>query len=528
MSDSSSAAPTIRRALLSVSDKQGLIPLAQALNDAGVEILSTGGSARHLREHGLAVTAVEQVTGFPEIMDGRVKTLHPAIHGGILARRDSDADVMQEHGIQGIDLVVVNLYPFAATIAQADCSPDQAIEQIDIGGPAMIRAAAKNHAWVTVLVDPADYDDMIASLPTGVDHHSRRRWAAKAFAHTAAYDQMISNYLRQQAGDDNADDASLPERLTLSLRQRQPLRYGENPHQRAALYTDESLADHGLAAAQPLQGKALSYNNLLDADAAWSLVRQWRDEAACVIVKHGNPCGAAVAADLLQAYEQALACDPQSAFGGIIACNQPVDERVAQQILKRQFAEVIIAPRFTPGALGVCAAKPNLRLLPINSDQQAATESLELRCIDGGILVQDRDRQTSPRSDWQVVSQRQPSADEWRDLSFAWRVVGSVKSNAIVYAANGATLGIGAGQMSRVDSARIAADKARSAELNLRGAAMASDAFLPFPDSVEAAAEAGISIIVQPGGSIRDEAVIAAADAHDVAMVFTGRRHFRH
>jgi len=516
------------RALISVSDKTGLEALARGLHTAGYELLSTGGTARFLSELGLPVTPVSDVTQFPEIMGGRVKTLHPKIHGGILARRDEDAEVMQQQDIVAIDVVVVNLYPFQSTIAQPACTLEQAVEQIDIGGPAMIRAAAKNHRWVSTLVDSADYADFLNLLPTGADAAQRRRWAAKAFGHTAQYDAAINEYLMASVTDDAAvaEPNELPATLPLQLNQVRGLRYGENPHQRAALYQLATQAQ-SLAAAQPLQGKVLSYNNLLDADAAWQLVRQWPEQTACAIIKHGNPCGAAVADSLAEAYQKALSCDAQSAFGGIIACNREVDETTAQ-LISQQFAEVIIAPSFSVAARECLAVKKNLRLLAVPVAAANAEAELEFRCIDGGILVQDRDVATVPSADWRVVTTQQPSAQHWHDLRFAWQVVRAVKSNAIVYAANGQTVGVGAGQMSRVDSARIAREKAAMASLSLQGSAMASDAFFPFPDSVEEAAAAGVSAIVQPGGSMRDEAVIEAANQHGIVMVFTGRRHFRH
>lgn len=516
------------RALISVSDKTGLEALARGLHGAGYELLSTGGTARFLSDLGLPVTAVSAVTQFPEIMGGRVKTLHPKIHGGILARRDEDAEVMREQDIAAIDVVVVNLYPFQSTIAKPDCSLEQAVEQIDIGGPAMIRAAAKNHRWVTTLVDSTDYGDFLRLLPNGADAVQRRRWAAKAFGHTAQYDAAINEYLLASVADDNAiDEASaLPTALPLQLKQVRALRYGENPHQRAALYQSADCP-HRLAAVQPLQGKVLSYNNLLDADAAWQLVRQWPEQTACAIIKHGNPCGAAVAETVAEAYQKALSCDAQSAFGGIIASNREIDEATAQ-LISQQFAEVIIAPSFSAAARDCLAAKKNLRLLAVPVPESGVESELEFRCIDGGILVQDRDLVTVPKADWRVVTEQQPNAQHWHDLHFAWQVVRSVKSNAIVYAANGQTVGVGAGQMSRVDSARIAREKAAMAKLSLQGSAMASDAFFPFPDSVEEAAAAGVSAIVQPGGSMRDEAVIEAANQHGIVMVFTGRRHFRH
>lgn len=523
-----------RRALLSVSDKTGLAELAQALHHAGVELISTGGTAKFISELNLPVRSVSDITQFPEIMAGRVKTLHPKIHGGILARRDIDEAAMLEHGIGPIDIVVVNLYPFRETVAQPDCRWDDAVEQIDIGGPAMIRAAAKNHAWVSVLVSHDAYSELIACLPTGPDLDLRKKWAAQAFMHTAAYDQAICDYMRNELAQDTCaptleSDVAMPPDLAINLPLKRTLRYGENPHQSAALYLHPGSTGQNLASAEPLQGKALSFNNLLDADAAWQLVCRWRSQTACVIVKHGNPCGAALGASLLQAYQKALACDAQSAFGGIIACNAEVDEATAHAI-SQQFAEVVIAPGFTSQARAVFQSKKNLRLLavPLPSVEQTTSWPWDLRCIDGGLLMQRADDATTEPSAWQIVTERQPEAQDWQDLTFAWQVVRSVKSNAIVYAVEGQTLGIGAGQMSRVDSARIAREKATLSALSLTGAVMASDAFFPFADSVEEAAKAGIRAIVQPGGSMRDEEVIAAANAHDILMVMTGRRHFRH
>ncbi|MDT8439385.1 MAG: bifunctional phosphoribosylaminoimidazolecarboxamide formyltransferase/IMP cyclohydrolase [Wenzhouxiangellaceae bacterium] len=514
------AATDLRRALISVSDKTGLAELGQALAGHGIEILSTGGSAKALRAAGVAVTEVSDFTGFPEIMGGRVKTLHPRIHGGILARAGLDDAAAAEHDLPPIDLVVVNLYPFAQTIARTDCSFDEAIENIDIGGPALLRAAAKNHDRVSVLCDPADYGRILDALPAVPDASARRALAGKAFAHTCAYDGQISQWL---AARENGSDG-LPAIVNLALEQRQALRYGENPHQRAALYVERERPAHGLAAAELLQGKALSFNNLLDADAAWRGVRALGEAAGCVIVKHTNPCGAALGAGPLQAFERALACDPTSAFGGIVAFNRPLDGAAAARLAER-FFEVIIAPGFEPEARAALAAKTNLRLLvpaPANPD------ALELRRIDGGWLAQDIDPVDDPRAEFEVVTRRPPGDDEWRDLMLAWAVVAMVRSNAIVLAHDGATVGIGAGQMSRVDASRIAVMKAGDQGLALEGACLASDAFFPFADGLEAAAEAGVRAVIQPGGSKRDDEVIAAADRHGIAMLFTGRRHFRH
>ncbi len=509
-----------RSALLSVSDKTGLIELGQALAAAGWQLLSTGGTARALREAGIEVTAVSDHTGYPEIMGGRVKTLHPTIHGGILGRNGIDEAVMAEQGIAPIDLVVVNLYPFAETIARPDCSPEEAIEQIDIGGPAMLRAAAKNHADRCVLCDPADYDGLVAGLPELPSPAERRRLAIRAFAHTAHYDGQISQYLASVS-----ENTPSPSVLNLGLDLIAPLRYGENPHQAAGLYRSRGVADRGLAGTTPVQGKPLSYNNLLDADAALRAVRAFGQQPACVIVKHTNPCGAAVGDNLRGAWDKALACDPTSAFGGIVAFSQALDADLAEALTER-FMEVIIAPEISAEARAVLARKKNLRVLCPESD---GAEAMEIKAIDGGWLVQQPDPPASEdRAGFEVVSQRAPNDAEMADLVFAWSVVAAVRSNAIVYARDGATLGIGAGQMSRIDSARFGALKAGEAGLSLEGAAMASDAFFPFADSIESAAENGVRAVIQPGGSMRDQEVIEACDHHGIAMVFTGRRHFRH
>jgi phosphoribosylaminoimidazolecarboxamide formyltransferase/IMP cyclohydrolase len=513
----------ITRALLSVSDKTGIAELARALADRGIEIVSTGGTARALRGAGITVIEVTELTGFPEIMDGRVKTLHPAIHGGLLGRRDVDAAVMTRHGIRPIDLVVVNLYPFEATVGRSGCTRAEGIEMIDIGGPAMIRAAAKNHAFVTVLVDPADYASVLAALDAGgaVPEALRRQLARKAFGHTAAYDGAIWDWLEP------ADGASLPDTFPVSLRKVADLRYGENPHQRAALYRLPRRPGGTLVDAQQVQGKALSFNNIADADAALECARAL-PAPACVIVKHANPCGIGLGADLLGAYEKAWATDPESAFGGVIACNAEVDGAFAQTVVERQFVEVIVAPAFAPTALGALARKPNVRVLTTGPLADPASPSLRLQQVEGGLLVQDKDVALVEPAAMRVVTRRQPNAAELADAAFAWRVVRFVKSNAIVYCRDGATLGIGAGQMSRVMSARIAAWKASEAKLDIRGATMASDAFFPFRDGIDTAATHGISIVVQPGGSLRDEEVIRAADEHGMVMLLTGVRHFRH
>ncbi len=518
----------IARALMSVSNKEGLLPFAQGLAALGIEILSTGGTARRLRDDGMKVTEVSDHTGFPELMDGRVKTLHPKIHGGLLGRRGVDDAVMAAHGIAPIDLLVVNLYPFETTVARPDCTLADAIEHIDIGGPALLRAAAKNHAAVTVLVDPADYSQVLHELrATGqVDDTTRFRLAVKAFAHTAQYDGAIANYLGALEADGTR--TRFPEWLSVQFHKAETLRYGENPHQQAAFYQETTPPPASIANARQVQGKALSYNNLADADAAWECVKSL-GAPACVIVKHANPCGVAVAADLGTAYERAYRCDPESAFGGIIAVNHELDAALAEEILRRQFVEVILAPRIKPRARAALAQKPNVRVLECGAVPTTDPMlGLDFKRIGGGLLVQQADHAVVTAADLKTVTQRAPSAPELNDLLFAWKVVKFVKSNAIVYARDGATLGIGAGQMSRVYSARIAGLKAAAMQLQVTGAVMASDAFFPFRDGIDRAAEAGIAAVIQPGGSMRDAEVIAAADEHGMAMVFTGIRHFRH
>jgi phosphoribosylaminoimidazolecarboxamide formyltransferase/IMP cyclohydrolase len=516
----------IRRALLSVSDKTGLTGLARALADAGVELLSTGGTARALRDAGLSVRDVSEVTGFPEIMDGRVKTLHPRIHGGLLGRMGIDDAVMAEHGIAPIDLVVVNLYPFEATVADPAVSMHDAIENIDIGGPAMLRAAAKNHERVTVVVDPADYAAIIASIAAGgTDAGQRRALAAKTYAHTARYDGLIADWLGARIGD--APQRFAPT-LHLAFERGTPLRYGENPHQAGAMYVERGATAGTIAGATVLAGKELSYNNIADADAALCCVQQFADSPACVIVKHANPCGVAIADSIGAAYDRAYATDPTSAFGGIIAFNRPLDAHTARAILARQFVEVVIAPSVDPAALAIFASKPNVRVLSAGGPPAAGRVALDFKRIAGGLLVQDADHDALGIGDLKVVTGRAPTAAQLDDLLFAWRVAFFVKSNAIVYARDGATIGVGAGQMSRVVSAKIAGLKAEEAGLAVPGSVMASDAFFPFRDGIDAAAAAGIGAVIQPGGSMRDKEVIAAADEHDLAMVFTGIRHFRH
>ncbi len=517
----------VRRALISVSDKTGLVDFAHGLDALGVSLVSTGGSAAALRQGGVPVSDVSALTGFPEIMDGRVKTLHPKVHGGLLGRRGTDDAVMAQHDIAPIDLLIVNLYPFEATTARPDCTLPDAIENIDVGGPAMLRAAAKNHEHVAVIVDPADYAEILEALSHGgTTLNLRRRLAAKAFAHTARYDGAIANWLGARPEGERIDPYAPT--LNLSYELKQVLRYGENPHQGGALYVENHVPAGTVASARVLAGKELSYNNIADADAALECVKAFRKTPACVIVKHSNPCGVALGADLGEAYERAYACDPVSAFGGIIAFNRTLDAATAEAIIKRQFVEVVIAPDIEEGALAALNAKPNVRVLASGNWDENPSSSLDFKRIAGGLLVQDTDRDTLLMTDLKVVSRRVPDATELRDLLFAWHVAMFVKSNAIVYARDGYTVGIGAGQMSRVVSAKIAAMKAAEAGLEVRGCGMASDAFFPFRDGIDAAAEAGIRAVIQPGGSMRDNEVIAAADEHGMAMVFTGVRHFRH
>jgi phosphoribosylaminoimidazolecarboxamide formyltransferase/IMP cyclohydrolase len=516
----------IRRALLSVSDKAGLTTFARALADAGVELLSTGGTARALREAGLPVTEVSEHTGFPEIMDGRVKTLHPRIHGGILGRREADAEAMTAHGIPPIDLVAVNLYPFAETVARPDVTREEAIEHIDIGGPAMVRAAAKNQQDVTVVTDPGDYEAIAAEVAAGgTEVATRQRLAIKAFRHTAGYDAAIAAWLAASEGGDDGDPP-FPERLELGFERTLALRYGENPHQRAAFYADPEGPPATVTRARSLQGKALSFNNIADADTALECVKQF-EGPACVIVKHANPCGAAVGEDAAAAYEGAFATDPVSAFGGILAFNRRLDAALARTLVERQFMEVLLAPAVDDDALEVLATKPNVRVLATGAFDGPAS-GLDFRGVAGGLLVQDRDTELLEEAALRAVTRTRPDAALEADLLFAWQVCKFVKSNAIVYAREGATVGVGAGQMSRVNAARIAGAKAAEAGIATTGAVMASDAFIPFRDVLDVAAEAGIRAIVQPGGSVRDEEVIAAADELGLAMVFTGMRHFRH
>jgi phosphoribosylaminoimidazolecarboxamide formyltransferase/IMP cyclohydrolase len=518
----------IKRALLSVSDKTGIVELAQQLVKLDVELLSTGGTAKLLAEAGLPVKEVSEHTGFPEMMDGRIKTLHPKIHGGLLGRRGTDDAIMTEHDISPIDLVVVNLYPFEATIARDDCTLPMAIENIDIGGPTMLRAAAKNHASVTVLIDPADYGRVVEQIAAngGVDDHTRFDLAVKTFEHTAHYDGAIANFLGT-IGEDG-DKSIFPRTFNSQFIKKQDMRYGENPHQQAAFYAEAQPESGSIGAAVQLQGKELSYNNIADTDAALECVKAFDEAPACVIVKHANPCGVATAATQLEAYNLAFETDPTSAFGGIIAFNRSLDAATAKAIIDRQFVEVIIAPSVDAEAQQIIAQKANVRLLTCGDLPVQAALDLDYKRVNGGLLVQDRDIALVTADELKVVTKLAPSAEQMQDLLFAWRVAKFVKSNAIVYAKNQQTVGIGAGQMSRVVSSRIAGIKANDAGLTVPGAVMASDAFFPFRDGLDAAAEAGISAVIQPGGSMRDDEVIAAADEHGIAMVFTGMRHFRH
>ena len=516
----------IERILVSVSDKSGIVEFASGLAALGVEILSTGGTAAVLIDAGVAVTEVSDYTGFPEIMEGRVKTLHPKIHGGILGRRGVDQAVMQTHQIPAIDMVVVNLYPFTDTVARADCTLGQAIENIDIGGPTMVRAAAKNHQHVAVVTDPTDYTGLLQSLQDngGLDLAQRFRLAVKAFEYTAHYDGAIANYL--SAFDEAGNRDPFPGTLSLQFDKVQALRYGENPHQSAAFYREKKCPEASVAGAVQLRGKALSYNNIADTDAALECVRQFA-EPACVIVKHANPCGVALGDTPLQAYQRAFQTDPSSAFGGIIAFNRSLEGEVAASIVECQFVEVIIAPGISPQALVALAGKDNVRVLDCGQGR-VSQPRLDYKSVNGGLLVQDRDLGVIDHDHLHVVSARQPDASELSDLLFAWRVAKFVKSNAIVYCRDRQTIGIGAGQMSRVYSARIAAIKATDENLSVDGSVMASDAFFPFRDGIDSAARVGIRAVIQPGGSLRDEEVIAAADEQAMAMVFTGIRHFRH
>ncbi|GGW90639.1 bifunctional phosphoribosylaminoimidazolecarboxamide formyltransferase/IMP cyclohydrolase [Alteromonas halophila] len=526
----------IRRALLSVSDKTGIVEFASALHEAGVELLSTGGTARLLSEAGLPVKEVSSHTGHPEIMDGRVKTLHPKIHGGILGRRGQDESVMAQNEIDAIDLVAVNLYPFADTVAKDDCTLEDAIENIDIGGPTMVRAAAKNHRDVTIVVNADDYARVLTEMQqneNSLTHQTRFDLAVKAFEHTAEYDGMIANYFGTRLDavegedDDGHDHSEFPRTFNVQMSKKQDLRYGENSHQNAAFYVENQVQEASVATAEQLQGKALSFNNIADTDAALECVKEF-DEPACVIVKHANPCGVAIGETSLAAYDRAFKTDPTSAFGGIIAFNRELDATTAQAIVDRQFVEVIIAPSVSEQAKDVIAAKKNVRLLACGDWHGQLTEGYDYKRVNGGMLVQERDFGMVEMDDLKVVTKVQPDAQQLRDLMFCWKVAKYVKSNAIVYSKDGMTIGVGAGQMSRVYSAKIAGIKAADEKLEVAGSVMASDAFFPFRDGIDAAAAAGIKAVIQPGGSMRDDEVIAAADEHGIAMVFTGMRHFRH
>ncbi|MGI3098795.1 bifunctional phosphoribosylaminoimidazolecarboxamide formyltransferase/IMP cyclohydrolase [Vibrio diabolicus] len=524
----------IRRALISVSDKTGIVEFAQALAERGVDILSTGGTARLLAEQGIAVTEVSDYTGFPEMMDGRVKTLHPKVHGGVLGRRGQDDDVMAKHGINPIDMVVVNLYPFAETVAKEGCTLADAVENIDIGGPTMVRSAAKNHKDVTIVVNAHDYDRVIAEMDANeksLTLETRFDLAIAAFEHTAAYDGMIANYFgtmvpsygENKEGD---EESKFPRTFNQQFEKKQDMRYGENSHQAAAFYVEANPQEASVSTARQIQGKALSYNNIADTDTALECVKEF-NEPACVIVKHANPCGVALGKDILEAYNRAYQTDPTSAFGGIIAFNQELDAETAAAIVERQFVEVIIAPSVSAEAIEVVAAKKNVRLLECG-EWSTKTTGFDVKRVNGGLLVQDRDQGMVSLDDLKVVSKRQPTEEELKDALFCWKVAKYVKSNAIVYAKGDMTIGVGAGQMSRVYSAKIAGIKAADEGLEVAGSVMASDAFFPFRDGIDAAAEAGIKCVIQPGGSMRDDEVIAAADEHGMAMIFTGMRHFRH
>ncbi|HED4458850.1 bifunctional phosphoribosylaminoimidazolecarboxamide formyltransferase/IMP cyclohydrolase [Pasteurella multocida] len=527
----------IRQALLSVSDKTGIVKFAQALVQRGVKLLSTGGTAKLLADHGLAVTEVSDYTGFPEMMDGRVKTLHPKVHGGILGRRGTDDEVMSQHGIQGIDMVVVNLYPFAATVAKPNCSLEEAVENIDIGGPTMVRSAAKNHKDVAIVVNNNDFNAILAEMDqhqNSLTLETRFDLAIKAFEHTAQYDAMIANYFGQlvkpyfvaEEEDAEAKCGQFPRTLNLNFIRKQTMRYGENGHQKAAFYVEQDVKEASVSTAKRLQGKALSYNNIADTDAALECVKSF-DEPACVIVKHANPCGVALGADILAAYNRAYQTDPTSAFGGIIAFNRELDAKTAQTIIDRQFVEVIIAPTVAEEAKALLKAKKNVRVLACG-EWSGAQQRLDVKRVNGGLLVQEADLGMVDLADLKVVSKRQPTEQELKDLLFCWKVAKFVKSNAIVYAKDNQTIGIGAGQMSRVYSAKIAGIKAQDEGLDVAGCVMASDAFFPFRDGIDAAAKVGIQCVIHPGGSMRDQEVIDAADEHNMVMVLTGMRHFRH
>ena len=518
----------VSRALISVSDKTGIVEFAQALTEQDVELLSTGGTFRLLSENNIAVTEVSDYTGFPEMMDGRVKTLHPKVHGGILGRRGKDDEVMAEHGIKPIDMVIVNLYPFAATVADPNCDLPTAIENIDIGGPTMVRSAAKNHKDVAIVVNASDYKTVIDEMQANqgqLNYTTRYQLMVKAFEHTAGYDGMIANHFGARNTTNEKRDFS--DTFNVQYFKTQEMRYGENPHQKAAFYTEADPTEASVATAVQLQGKELSFNNIADTDAALECVKQF-DQPACVIVKHANPCGVSVAVDISTAYQLAFATDPESAFGGIIAFNRELDAATAAAICEKQFVEVIIAPSVAADAIAVVAAKKNVRLLECGTWGTERPQDFDYKRVNGGLLIQDRDNGMVTEQDLRVVTERVPTELEMGDMMFAWKVAKMVKSNAIIYAKNNQTVGVGAGQMSRINSARIAGIKAEHAGLEVVGAVMASDAFFPFRDGIDNAGAAGISCIIQPGGSMRDDEVIAAANEHGMAMVFTGMRHFRH
>ena len=518
----------VSRALISVSDKNGIVDFARALQELNIELLSTGGTFRLLKENNISVTEVSDYTNFPEMMDGRVKTLHPKVHGGILGRRGVDDEVMEEHSIKPIDMVVVNLYPFASTVSDPTCTLPDAIENIDIGGPTMVRSAAKNHKDVAVLVNNNDYAEVVEELKKNqgqLKYQTRYELMVKAFEHTAGYDGMIANHFGARGTDNTARDFS--NTCNMQYFKTQEMRYGENPHQKAAFYTEASPTEASVATAKQLQGKELSFNNIADTDAALECVKQF-DEPACVIVKHANPCGVAVASDIGAAYELAFATDPESAFGGIIAFNRELDSKTARAICEKQFVEVIIAPIVSADASAVVAEKKNVRLLACGMWDSQRPNDFDYKRVNGGLLIQDRDNGMVCERDLKVASKRIPTSSEMSDMLFAWKVAKMVKSNAIIYAKNNQTIGVGAGQMSRINSARIAGIKAEHAGLDVVGAVMASDAFFPFRDGIDNAGKAGISCIIQPGGSMRDDEVITAANEHGMAMVFTGMRHFRH
>ncbi|MBN2866114.1 MAG: bifunctional phosphoribosylaminoimidazolecarboxamide formyltransferase/IMP cyclohydrolase [Thiotrichales bacterium] len=517
----------VRRALISVSDKTGILEFAESLTAMNVAILSTGGTYKVLSEAGLPVTEVSEYTGFPEMMDGRVKTLHPKIHGGLLGRRGTDDAIMAEHGIDAIDMVVVNLYPFEATVANPNCKLEDAVENIDIGGPTMLRSAAKNHKDVAVVTDPADYSRILEEMQANngqLAHATRFDLAIKTFEQTSRYDGAISNYFGKMFSTDEAD--TFPRTYNTQFVKKQTMRYGENPHQNAAFYTERNPSEASISTATQLQGKELSFNNIADTDAALELVKTF-SETACVIVKHANPCGVSIGATQFEAYDRAYKTDPTSAFGGIIAFNTELDAQTAQAIVDRQFVEVIIAPTVSAEAVAIVEAKKNVRLLACG-ELGAQQTAHDFKRVTGGLLVQDRDLGMVAEADLKVVTKKSPTAEQMKDLMFAWKVAKFVKSNAIVYVKDGMTIGVGAGQMSRVYSAKIAGIKASDEGLEVPGSVMASDAFFPFRDGIDAAAEAGITAVIHPGGSMRDQEVIDAADEHGIAMVFTGMRHFKH